>query len=203
MRIFQICLVLLICHTAIQAVETNTNPSNAYLAEIRSRQHHEWTGNAALFLGVSDFLEDEWTGSERMETAGLKIDIGKKGWLVNLALDFKTARGEGNNGVNNIEGELTEIDLGVRMYIQEEHLHWGAYIGGGIALIDTELLVNNTSFDASDTGFWINTGIFYRYQETWDFGLDLRYSSVILGFEDSDQINPTHFSYSLSAGYHF
>ncbi len=203
-HLVHLCLVpLLCCCMYLEAVETNINPDSAYLATIRSRQETQWTGNLAVILGVNDILGDEWTGAERPINTGLMFDIGKKGWFANIAIDYKTSSESGTFRTSNVEGSMSELDIGFRMHIDDELVHWKAYLGAGIALIENELDIDGAVRSGSETGYWINTGLYYRYQQRWNIGMDLRYSSVIQGFEDNDNLSPAHFTYGMFAGYHF
>ena len=123
--------------------------------------------------------------------------------LLILRLIFFTSSGDGNNNLVNVEGSLTEIDIGVRMHIHDNDINWGAYIGGGLAIMESELDIGALNETASDLGVWGNVGIYYQLDDRWNFGADLRYSTPIIGFEDSDTINPANFSYTLSFGYHY
>ena len=198
-----ILLCMLFLSHALQAVETNTNPSNAYLARIRANQSNNWNANIAVVIGITDFLEPEWAGADRQETVGLMFDVGKDGWIANLAVDVFTSSGDGNNGSFNVEGSISEIDVGFRMHIYDNDINWGAYIGGGAAIMDSELDIGAVNETASDLGVWGNVGIYYQLEDRWNFGADIRYSAPIIGFEDSDTINPSNFSYTLTFGYHF
>jgi hypothetical protein len=202
-NICRLCVLFAVTALLLPAVEDNFNQSSSYLARIRANQSRDWTGNIAVIAGLSRMLNDEWNGADRQPTTGIMLDFGKKGWLANLAIDFKTSSESGQDGLVSVDGTLTEIDLGFRIHIDEETIPWKAYIGGGIAFIDEELTRNAVTISESEIAFWLNAGLYYRINQRWNVGIDLRHGTVADDIEDSQLLRSNYYSYGLMVGYHW
>lgn len=189
----------------LQAAEgTSFNPSSSYLARIRANQSFDWTGNVALFAGVSKVLADEWQGAEFQPNLGVMLDFGKKGWLGNIAVDYRSASESGTSTFGlPLDGEINELDIGMRIHIDDPVLNWKAYVGGGVAFIEDELRTGNVTESGSEVGFWLNAGLYYRLRQQWNIGIDLRHSALIRRLEDNEQLTPDNLTYGLMIGYHW
>ncbi len=195
---------LLICICVPMAAESLlANPDSTYLARIRERQDQNWSGNLGIFGGINKLLADEWSGAQFQPNVGVMFDIGKRGWLANIAIDYKFSSEEGTFRGQNVEGELTELDIGARFHIDDPTINWKSYFGAGIAFIEDELSIDGVSDSGSETGFWLNAGLYYRWQNQWNIGVDLRYSAVIDDIEDNKLLTPDHYAYGLMVGYHW
>jgi hypothetical protein len=75
-----------------------------------------------------------------------------------------------------VEGETTEIDIGIRK-IYENSPTMRPYIGGGLAFINGEFgIAGLISEDDDGVGIWIDAGLYWTLAKHFNIGFDIRYS---------------------------
>ncbi len=201
MLLFTLCIS---SYSHLQA-ESGVNESNLYLAKIRSNHDNAWTGNLNILAGFSEFIPNEWDGVVTQSQTGFSFDIGKKSWLAHLAIDYRIGTGSDTyQGVDHTS-DLTELDLGMRMYYEADTMKWASYFGLGLALIEDKLEAPGIglSEEGSELGYWFNAGLIYRFHNKWNLGVDFRYTDLFVDTVDNPDIIPNHFFYGLTAGYHW
>ena len=174
-------------------------------------QAQEWTGNVNALLGAKTLDRADWEPLEDQTEIGVLLDFKKKTWPVSIAIDF--LQSEANETISDpvtglglgIDAETTEIDLGVRK-IWDRNGKARPYIGGGLALISAELSAQlsgiRVSLDDDAEGYWINAGIYWTLAESFNIGLDLRYSQADVTFLGVD-VNAGGSHAGLVLGYHW
>ena len=130
--------------------------------------------------------------------------------------------------------ETMEIDIGVRKFWREDK-KFVPYVGGGLALITLEGNVKvRTSVDFEGTpvpesgssvdliddedtalGYWVNGGVLWRFNSSWEVGADFRYSDAeaklntgqgffnLTGVIDQIDTDAGGFHAGIYAGYHW
>ncbi|NRA36690.1 MAG: outer membrane beta-barrel protein [Planctomycetes bacterium] len=181
------------------------NDSSLYIAKIRSHHQNVWTGNLNLVAGNSKFTRVAYSPVPDQATAGFNFDIGKKSWLVNFAVDYHMASASATYQGIGYEALTSEYDVGIRLNIDHDNTHWATYLGMGVAFIDHEIKASSIAYaqSGSEIGYWLNAGIHYRLNRTWNIGLDYRYVDTFNDTRDNLALNPTHYFYGLAVGYHW
>lgn len=202
--LYPIPLLLILASLYTQA-DAAVNQDNLYLAKIRERHSNTWTGNLNITAGNSRFYSDNWGAADELLTPGFNFDIGKKSWLVNMAFNYRTGTANASDTTAAYDASLSAFDAGLRMYFEDPNLNWGAYFGTGLSLISTKIEAPaiGLSETGNEIGYWVNLGIFYRFHQTWNLGVEMRYSNLFVDTVDNANLNPNHYFYGLIAGYHW
>lgn len=141
------------------------------------------TGNVNFFIGqkyLNGDWEDDSIGADfsTQREFGVLMSFGQTTWPIDMAIDFLTSSADDNISGVKLEGETMELDFGVRK-------HWGKaktrpFIGGGLGWVKGELTGSasgiSVSADDSSYGAWIDGGVFWRFGERFNLGLEGRYS---------------------------
>jgi hypothetical protein len=164
-------------------------------------------GGVNVWFGQKDVEDAE--DADEQDQIGLMFDFGGD-WPISIAVDILQSDedasysytysypGPGGVGVYidieaDIEVTITELQLGVRKSFGEKVTR--PYIGGGLAIADAEVelelsapVLGSASFDESETGvgLWANVGVGFRIGRRFNAGIDVRYSTVEVEFEDED-----------------
>jgi len=148
-----------------------------------------WTGNVNVYAGVKTMDKDVWQPAHEHAEIGLLTDIRRKQWPVGLAADLLLSRGRGVVGGFDVENRTAEANLGLRM-IWDQFGLTRLHIGGGVALIRAEGEFTSGSFSFSDkdsgTGYWVNAGLCLTFENSFNIGIDLRYSAADITVFDVD-----------------
>ena len=166
---------------------------------------NEWTGNLNFFLGQKTLDSEDWDFLDKQPEFGVLVDFKQQDWPVSIAIDFLGSADDGTESGVFVEGQTSEINLGVRKI-------WGVagssirpYIGGGLALINAEIKATgftSVSDDDSGTGVWFGGGIYWTLGQSFNIGLDLRYSQAdVTLFGTDGEAGGTHAG--LMLGYHW
>ena len=142
---------------------------------------HANAGNVNFFLGQKALDENEWAPVDEQGEFGVLVDFKQANWPVSMAIDFLVSVDEKTDAGFNVEGITTEIDFGVRKIWEIAGNPTRPYIGGGLALISGEFTVTGFSSvtdDDSGLGIWLNAGIYWTLGQSFNIGLDLRYSQA-------------------------
>lgn len=139
----------------------------------------KWSGNINALLGAKMLDEDDWEPTEDQAEVGILVDFKKDTWPVSIAIDYLQSEEDATMLGVGLHGETTELNFGVRK-IWDQNARARPYIGGGVALISADasaaLFDINVSEDDVAEGFWINAGVYWTLGESFNIGLDLRYS---------------------------
>ena len=150
-------------------------------------QAEGWTGNVNLLLGAKALDEDDWEPIHEHGQGGLLVDFRPADWPVSIAVDFLRSRDSdsvfdpGSGLFVDVRGETSELNLGVRK-IWDERPSVRPFVGGGLAHISASLRASAAGLRVSDSdnsiGFWLNGGVYWTLGESFNLGLDLRYSQA-------------------------
>ncbi len=147
------------------------------------------TGNVNFFLGQKSLESDDWAPVEDHGSFGVLVDFANANWPVNFAVDFLGSYGEETVGPVKLEGTTSEINLGLRKIWNVGGTSMRPYIGGGIAFVRGEFKATDlvsVSVDDNGVGLWLNGGIYWTLGQSFNLGLDLRYTRAdieLLGFD--------------------
>ena len=150
----------------------------------------DWTGNVNIFLGSKMLDEDDWAPVDQHFEAGVLIDFKQKSWPISIALDFLSSSDKEdvsfavlNFGTFNfnLEGNTTEINLGVRK-IWDNPTMVRPFIGGGLAVISAEVkgtaLGLSVSDDDTGVGVWLEGGAYVTLGQHFNIGAEARWSKA-------------------------
>lgn len=170
-----------------------------------SAHANEWTGNINLFLGKKFLDSDVWAPVDEQDEFGILVDFKKNHWPVSIALDLLVSADEVTEYGVNFEGETTEFNAGVRKIWKVSDSSMRPYIGGGYSLVRAEWETTGAlsqSGDDKGSGIWLNCGIYWTLLQSFNIGLDLRYTnSEITLLSTWDDAGGAHAG--LFLGYHW
>ena len=173
-----------------------------------------WTGNFNLFLGWKILDESDWAPVDQHEEIGLRLDFKQKSWPVSIAIDYLKSKDSKlgplvlpvtGTSSDKVEGETSEIDLGVRK-IWNTSPKFRPFVGGGIAFIkgefDFQSGITHITDDDTGTGIWLDAGMYWIFGGHFNLGVDLRYSwaeVTLLGVD----ANAGGWHFGMIFGYHW
>ena len=140
-----------------------------------------WTGNVNFLLGQKSLETDDWGDLDKQAAFGVFVDFGQSDWPVSIAIDVLGTYDETTDTGINIEGSTSEIDAGIRKIWKVSNTSMRPYIGGGLALVGAELKATGpfpVSDDDTGVGLWLNGGVYWTLGQSFNIGLDLRYSDA-------------------------
>ena len=164
-----------------------------------------WTGNANVFLGEKTLDKDDWEPADEQAEFGVLVDFKQDQWPISIAIDLLASVDEVTISGINIEASTTEFDIGIRKIWEVAGSSIRPYIGGGIAFVGAkieETSFTNISVDDDGTGLWLNGGDYWPIGQSFNLGLDLRYSQAdVTFFGIESEAGGTHAGVIL--GYHW
>ncbi len=164
-----------------------------------------WTGNVNAFLGQKTLDKDDWVPADEQAEFGVLVDFKQSEWPVSIAIDLLASVDEVTVAGVTVEASTTEFDVGVRKIWEVSGSSIRPYIGGGIAFVGAEIKetsFTNISVDDNGTGIWLNGGIYWTLGQSFNLGLDLRYSQAdVTLFGIDAEAGGTHAGVIL--GYHW
>jgi len=166
---------------------------------------NEWSGNVNFFLGQKSLDSDDWGVLDDQSAFGVLVDFKQDHWPVSVALDFLGSYDDVTQLGTKFEGGTFEFDVGVRKIWEVSGSPVRPYIGGGLAFVSAKL-EESGPFPASDedngTGIWLNGGVYWTLGQSFNLGLDLRYSDAEVTLYDVDGEAGGTFA-GLMLGYHW
>ena len=142
---------------------------------------HANAGNVNFFLGQKALDENEWAPVDEQGEFGVLVDFKQANWPVSMAIDFLVSVDETTDAGFNVEGITSEINFGVRKIWEVAGNPIRPYVGGGLALINSEFTLTGflpVTDDDSGLGIWLNGGVYWTLGQSFNIGLDLRYSQA-------------------------
>jgi hypothetical protein len=142
---------------------------------------NEWSGNVNFFLGQKLLDNDDWGELDQQDTFGVLVDFKPNHWPVSIALDFLGSYDEVTQLDTKLEASAFEFDVGVRKIWEFSGSSVRPYIGGGYAFIWTKLETSGPLSESDDdfgTGIWLNGGVYWTLGQSFNLGLDLRYTEA-------------------------
>ena len=175
----------------------------------------EWTGNIHVKYGCKHFAEN-WEQVNKHEAYGVEIDLKYGGMPFSIILEYLKSEGNGVDSVVSDHGHMSwkydvkvkteEYNLGVRKTWEIPHsLH--PYINGGMSFISARgafVFLNSylTEIDDCGIGAWFGGGMYYKFKEHYNVGMDVKVTSAGIDHQDKD-LNAGGSHMALSLGYHF
>ncbi|MBN1381681.1 MAG: hypothetical protein JXA41_08405 [Deltaproteobacteria bacterium] len=148
-----------------------------------------WTGNVNFTLGAKALDEDDWEPVDEHVALGINVDFRKMEWPVNLAIALIGSADDDDYRGMDIEGTTSEFRFGIKK-IWEPTQTMRPFIGGGLALIRAELEGEYLGYKVSDDdtcfGFWIDGGIYWTINRSFNLGFELGYSKGEVTLFDVD-----------------
>ena len=170
-------------------------------SEVYAAQQSDWTGNVNFFLGAKVLDEDDWEPAEEQDEFGIEVDFKQRNWPVSIAIDFLYGSGDGTIYGVKCESETTELNIGIRN-IWDQSPHVRPFIGVGIAFISAEASVPWYSVDDSSVGIWFGGGVYWTLGESFNIGLEAKYSTAEVTFNGFDvEAGGRHFG--MLIGFHW
>ena len=158
-----------------------------------------WTGNANIIAGGKLLEEADWFGSDEHFEYGVEFDFRKKNWPLSIAVAGLTSQGAASILILGLESNTSEINFGVRKIVD----HLGPihpFVGGGVALISSELEILGSIESHTTVGYWLSGGVYTRLLRKTNLGLELRYSSGEVTIAGADRkVGGTHIVLLLGA----
>ena len=138
-------------------------------------------GNVNFFIGQKTLEEEEWAPVDEQGEFGVLVDFKQPDWPVSMAIDFLVSADEKTDFGFIVEGITTEINFGVRKIWDQSRSPIRPYLGGGLALISSEFTLTgfgSTTDDDNALGLWLNGGVYWPLGQSFNIGVDLRYSQA-------------------------
>ena len=133
----------------------------------------EWTGNVRLLGGIKVVNDEHWAPIDEHQEVGIAFDFRQEGWPFHVAADILYSSDDTTNTGGPIDGSTIELNLGFRRYIGHDSNLFLGFVGGGFALISSEIEwdiagFNATSADGEGVGFWLDGGVLFRLAQHID-----------------------------------
>ncbi len=167
-------------------------------------------GNINFLFGQKYLDEDDWAPVDEQPAIGLMFDITPAGSPIAFAIDFIGSEDSEDvfdayyDEYYEATGRTREIDLGIRWYTPPSMLR--GYVGGGVALVNAEITVEEDGYEASEdddgVGFFINGGLMVTLAQHLNLGLNARYSQADVDIAGYD-IDAGGFMLAGFVGFHF
>lgn len=141
-----------------------------------------WAGNANLIVGKRSLDDDAfWEPLEEQNVYGVNVDWAPEDWPVHLQFGASLSSDDGqvsrSGETIDADVEIRELSFGL-VRIWEGHRLLRPYLGGGLstvmAEIDATLGSESESFDDDSFGFFVNGGLYLRFGERFNVGIDGR-----------------------------
>ncbi len=147
-------------------------------------QAQGWQGNLGGMIGHISLNDQDWGQQDEHGAIGLLADFRKASWPVSLAFDLIGSGDEVDASGTHNEAYNAALHLGVRKLFEDSDSMFKPYVGGGVALINTEMRTKNTQTglsrieEDSATGLWVGAGSYLKFGDNIQVGFDLRYSEA-------------------------
>jgi|GEM_PF-6995626 len=190
-----------------------------------------FTGNVNFVLGVKELSKGAWAPINSQGEMGIKMDLKHEDWPISVVIDYYRSEAKtdgsclshdrlvlpqvctvGSPGTTHLEGEITELNLGIRHSFEE--IPWGEYlpvqlthlrpfVGAGFSLLRSTVrgtgLGINESKSENGTGMWGEVGIAYLLSTHFNIGFNVVGSGGLTSSAQDD--GGVHLG--IFAGYHF
>lgn len=172
-------------------------PLLALLLLPASASRSDAKGDINFMLGfkhVDDFEDLTLDGDlENQVALGVEMTFRGVDWPVGIAVDLLGSGAEEEFTFLyqfDVEARTAELDVGVRKIWEIPGKPVRPFLGGGLALARGEIEASafGLTADEDDTGvgFWLGGGVFWRIGDSFNIGLNLRYSAAEVEIEDED-----------------
>ncbi|WP_448248399.1 outer membrane beta-barrel protein [Thalassotalea agariperforans] len=172
-------------------------PNKLALAE------EHWENRISILLGKKHLDKDDFVDNKH-PAFGINLDIKRKSWPVSIAVDLMSSGEEIKSEHRKIERVTGGLHLGIRKYWLFNNIE--PYVGGGInlAVAERKKIINNQieKQDDDDTGYWLATGVNWKFDNQIFIGAEVRYSDAEVTLFDS-KINTGGLYSVFKVGYLF
>jgi opacity protein-like surface antigen len=180
--------------------------TTALLLALPIAQASDWTGNVGGSIGSKHLDDKDWSPLDSQEALGFMLDIKKKSWPVSITYDLTGSGEVKEKGSVKDEAYTLEQHIGIRKTFELEGSKMRPYVGGGVALVSTEVKNKTATTSVKDdddaTGVWIGAGWYVGVNENFDIGFDVRYSESEVTLFDQD-LEAGGMHYAATASYHW
>ena len=168
-------------------------------------QQSAWTGNFNFSLGSG-----EW---EHETKYGIEIDFKNQSWPISIAIDLLRSVNETveyswwNWRYMDVEYTVSEFNIGARQ-IWSQYRNIRPFFGSGLTFINVERKVSGWDYwnrssieDKFGIGYWMGGGIYWKIGNHFNIGLEGKYSSAYVDFDESYYETSEYFG--ILFGYHW
>ncbi len=167
--------------------------------------------NINLFLGQKSLDKDDWEPVDQHPEYGIHFDFKEENWPVNMVVGLLYSHKADNTRISGFDARVKsttmEFDVGIKkIFAVNENVN--AFVGGGLLLVNAEAVTQitglnyNDSADDSALGAWINTGIYWMFDNNINLGVQARYSKAKVTIDGtSAEAGGTHIG--VLVGYRF
>jgi hypothetical protein len=123
------------------------------------------------FVGGYKGLDSDWKPADDERELGLQVDVLPPGWPIDVA--FAVLYGDSSTervalpagGSLSTQSNTTEMNVGLKKYIEIQDSRWRPFLAGGASLLRGEIETESPAGNASDSGmglgFWASGGTLY------------------------------------------
>lgn len=147
-----------------------------------------WDNRVSLLVGQKKLNKGDFE-EQHQGAVGILFDLKRKNWPVSIAIDLMASGNENSEAGKKLEDVTGGLHLGMRKYwLLSNDIE--PYIGAGInlAIAEQQRLVNGKveTQDDNDTGYWLATGINWKFDSHFMAGIQMRYSEADAKLFDSN-----------------
>ncbi len=157
------------------------------------------------FLGGVRLLDSgDWEPLETQVAFGLDLDYTRADWPLGIGIVgtiyYSTAEEKFPN--RTFQSDTIEFQFGLR----KVWYRWGAfrpYVGGGGSYLSVEVDDGRSSETADGFGGWVGVGSYYNLFDWLNLGVDFRWSTVSVEFDDGNDPDAGGWLLTGLVGYHW
>ncbi len=181
--------------------------SRRYITESDMNTFNDWTFNVMGAFGLRSLKGSDFAPVNKQSNAGIMFDAGRKEWPMHLCIDYFTSDDSGTDNGIAYDSSIEELDLGLRYIIDIEDRPITLIAGFGFALIDVEVKADSGVLQTNDAmstdGFWLELGSYYRFQDRFLLGFDLRYTDARARLNTAGGLNAGGWQTNFTLGMRF
>jgi outer membrane protein W len=142
--------------------------------------------NIQLLGGFKTLTDSDWKPAEDQTVFGVQYDVQPESWPLSFAVGLITGQSPSEEsdvatlGKVTSQSRTTELNVGVRKYIQKDKLR--PFVGVGISVVRAELETTTAAGSVDDSGTgagpWAGLGILYMISDWLGVGAQVQYSYV-------------------------
>jgi len=178
-----------------------------------AQKSSNYTGNINVFFGQKKFNKIDWLPVEKQKNLGIEIDFKEPDWDFSMTVSYLISEDDSSGDDRHfyyyeyINGETSELQIGIKKILDFQHSDTHPFWGGGITFIrakEYKYRTNETPVTAADNtvGIWISGGCYITVYNNVNIGFNVRYSFVNTLLND-DRISAGGLQYGALAGFHF
>ena len=176
---------------AILAIMGLSSPANAYESAV---------GHLNALIGQKSLAKSEWVDVNSQ----FKYSIDGDFKVNELPFHISLAYVHSQDSVSSLDGETTELRLGIRKYLDSTSDDLAFFIGGGLANIHAKAVyIGVTTVDDSTLGYYAEVGGQYMIQDTFYIGAKVDLSVADVKHKNGAKIEAGGTQYGLYVGVPF